>query len=82
MVDKKFDEKEANELKKICNHYFDKRKEFMKNTEFKVESVFGDVINQDIFGQKQISKLNDFSQNNVNISFSKKINLFEPRKEK
>ena len=38
-VDKKIDEKEAEDLKKIYNHYIDKRKEIMKNTNFKVEDV-------------------------------------------
>ena len=37
LVDKKYDEKEAQELKKIFNHYLDKRKEIMKNTSFKVD---------------------------------------------
>ena len=32
----------------------------MKNTSFKVEDVFGDVISKDIFSQEQITKLNDF----------------------
>ena len=41
MVDKKKYEKEALELKKICNHYHDKRKEIMKNTTFRVEDVVG-----------------------------------------
>ena len=44
MIDKKIDEKEASELKKICNHYLDKRKEIMNSTEFKVEDIFGDII--------------------------------------
>ena len=39
MFDKKIDEKEALELKKIYNHYIDKRSEFMKNTQFKVEDI-------------------------------------------
>ena len=39
MVDKKNDEKEAGELKKIYNHYIDKRKEIMKKTSFRVEDV-------------------------------------------
>ena len=43
MVDKKIDEKEAQELKKSYNHYIDKRSEIMKSTSFKVEDVFGDV---------------------------------------
>ena len=60
MVDKKIDEKEADELKKIYNHYIDKRSEIMENTSFKVEDVFGDVISKDNFSQEQITKLNNF----------------------
>ena len=60
MIDKKIDQKEAEELKKIYNHYLDKRKEIMKNTSFKVEDVFGDVISKDNFSQEQITKLNNF----------------------
>ena len=55
MVDKKIDQKEAEELKKIQNHYLDKRKDIMKNTHFEVEDVFGDIISKDIFRQEQIS---------------------------
>ena len=32
----------------------------MKNTQFKVEDVFGDVIRKVIFSQEQITKLNIF----------------------
>ena len=60
MVDKKIDEREAQELKKIYNHYIDKRSKIMKNTSFKVEDVFGDVISKDKFSQEQITKLNIF----------------------
>ena len=60
MIDKKIDEKEAQKLKKIYNHYLDKRKEIMKNTQFRVEDVFGDVISKDNFSQEQITKLNNF----------------------
>ena len=60
MVDKKIDEKEAQELKKIYNHYIGKRSEIMKKTNFKVEDVFGDVISKDNFSQEQITKLNKF----------------------
>ena len=61
MVDKKMiDEKEALELKKNYNHRIDKRKEIMKNTSFKVEDVFGDVIGRDNFSQEQITKPNKF----------------------
>ena len=59
-IDKKIDQKEAEELKMIYNHYLDK-KEIMKNTSFKVEDIFGDVLSKDKFSQEQITKLNNFS---------------------
>ena len=60
MIDKKIDEKEAMELKKIYNHYLDKRSEIMKNTSFRVEDVFDDVICKDSISPEQITKLNNF----------------------
>ena len=60
MIDKKIDEKEANQLKQIYNHYVDKKSEIMKNTQFKVEDVFGDVISKDTISTEQITKLNNF----------------------
>ena len=60
MIDKKIDEKEANELKQTYNHYIDKRSGIMKNTQFKVVDVFGDVISKDTFSEEQITKLNNF----------------------
>ena len=60
MIDKKVDEKEAQELKKLYNHYIDKRKEIMNSTKFKVEDFFGDVISKDSISSEQITKLNNF----------------------
>ena len=60
MVDKKIDEKESLEMKKIYNHYLDKRKEIMKNTSFKEEDVFGDIKNKDTISPEQITKLRIF----------------------
>ena len=60
MIDKKIDDKEAEQLKLIFNHYVDKRTEIMKNTSFRVEDVFGDVLSNDNFSQEQITKLNNF----------------------
>ena len=60
MIDKKNDEKEALELKKIYNHYLDKRKQIMDSTKFKVEDIFGDVISKDSISTEQITKLNNF----------------------
>ena len=47
MIDKKIDKKEAQELKKIHNHYVDKRKDIMDSTKFKIKDIFGDVISKD-----------------------------------
>ena len=33
----------------------------MRNTTFKVEDVFGDIISKDNFSQEQITKPNNFS---------------------
>ena len=60
MIDKKIDEREAEELKKIYNHFFGKRSEFMKNTSFKREDVFGDVVSEESFSQEQLTNLNEF----------------------
>ena len=60
MIDKKIDEKEGLEMKKIYNHYIDKRKEIMDSTKFKVEDIFGNVISKDSISPEQITKLNNF----------------------
>ena len=60
MIDKKTDQKAAEQIKQIYNHYIDKRKVNMKNTQFKVEDIFGDVLSKDNFSQEQITKLNNF----------------------
>ena len=60
MIDKKFDPKEADQLKQIYNHYIDKKEEIMKNTSFKVEDIFGEFISKDTISQEQIIKLNNF----------------------
>ena len=56
LVDNKTDEKEELELKKICNKYLDERNELMKNTQFKVEDNFGDVIGKGKNSQDQLFK--------------------------
>ena len=60
MIDKKIDQKEAEQLKQIYIHYVDKKSEIMKNTQFKVEDIFNEVINKDTISQEQIVKLNNF----------------------
>ena len=60
MIDKKINEKEAEQLKQIYNHYVDKKSEIMKNTQLKVEDIFTDVISKDTISTEQITKLNNF----------------------
>ena len=60
MFDKKIDEKEAEQLKQIYNQYVDKKYEIMKNTQFRVEDIFTDVISKDTISTEQITKLNNF----------------------
>ena len=55
MIDRKNDQKEAEQLKQIYNHYIDKRSEITIKTQFKVEDVFGNVISKDNFSQEQIA---------------------------
>ena len=57
---KKINEKETDQLKQIYNHYIDKKSEIMKNTSFKVEDVFTDVISKDTISPEQITNLNNF----------------------
>ena len=60
MIHKKIDEKESEQLKHIYKHYIDKKSEIMKNTQFKVEDVFTDVISKNTIYTEQITKLNNF----------------------
>ena len=52
--------KKTQELKKIYNHYVDKKSKIMKNTQFKVEDIFTDIISKDTISTEQITKLNNF----------------------
>ena len=60
MIDKKINEKESEQLKQFYNHYIDKKSEILRNTSFKVEDVFSDVISKDSISPEQITKLNNF----------------------
>ena len=60
MIDKKIDRKESEQLKQIYNHYIDKKSEILKNTQFKVEDIFDNVISKDTISTEQITKLNNF----------------------
>ena len=60
MIDKKIDQKEAEQVKQIYNRYIDKKAEIMKKTQLKVEDIFADVISKDSISPKQITKSNNF----------------------
>ena len=49
MIVKKFDQKEADQLKQIYNHYVDKREEIMNSTKFKVEDISSQWCNKKRF---------------------------------
>ena len=74
MIDKKIDEKEAEQLKQNYNHYLDNRSEILKTTPFKVEDVFGDVISKDSVSTEETTKLNNFFRKN-DVKIGIKINL-------
>ena len=54
MVDREIDEKWAVELKKICNHYLDKGKDIIKQTQLKVGDIFGDIEKDNISQGRKI----------------------------
>ena len=60
MVDKTVVEKEALELNKIYDLYIDKRKEIMKNTQFRVKYIFGDAISEVSISPDKTNKHNNF----------------------
>ena len=60
MIDKKINQIEAEGLKQIYNHYVDKKSEIMKNTSFKVEDIFNDIIHKYTISPETITKLNNF----------------------
>ena len=54
----------------------------MKNTQFKVEDIFGNIIKEQTISPEQITKLiTFFSQNDVNRNINSKPNFFKPGKE-
>ena len=60
LINEKIDQKEAEEIKKVYNPYLDQRKEIMKNTQFRVEDLFGVTSNEYFISQEPIKKLNVF----------------------
>ena len=56
LIYKNINQKEAEELKKVYNHYLDKRKEIVENTLFKLEDLFGDIISRGNISHDQIIK--------------------------
>ena len=54
---KKIDENETEELRKICNHYFDKKKRNHEKNYFFVEVKLGDVMSNASISPEKIAKL-------------------------
>ena len=59
MIDEKINDQEASQLKKINNHFLHKRTHIMKNTQFKVEDLFGYILGKECISSEQITKFND-----------------------
>ena len=53
-VDKNLKQEEAVDLKIIYNHYLDKKYDIMKNTQFRVEDTFCDILGKKSFSPEQI----------------------------
>ena len=56
MIVEKSDEKEAMKIKKIYNHYLDKPNDILKNTQYKVDDVFGDIYGNEGITSEQRPK--------------------------
>ena len=71
MIDENNDKKVANGWKMIYNHSLDKRTAIMKNTQFKIEDVFGGILGRESISPEQITELNTFSASIMKILFLK-----------
>ena len=78
---KKIDQKEANEVKKNYKQYLNRRKEVMRETEFRVADLFGDILINNSISQEKNKNLIIFSRNGVNINSKLNIPFLQPRKE-
>ena len=70
MIDKKPDDKRAQRIRKMYNHYLDKRSDVMKNAHFKVQDVFGATSGKEDFSRKQITNIIKFLVKMIWIIFS------------
>ena len=53
-------EKKPHNQKRIYNHYLDKTSGTMKNIQFKMEDIFGDVKAEESISPEQMKYLNNF----------------------
>ena len=58
MIERKIDQKETEQLKRIYTLYNDKGKEILNSTKFKVEVIIGDIISKDLISPEQVTKPN------------------------
>ena len=80
MIDKRIDEKEGGKLISTYDHYINKQDENRKWTQFKVEKVFGKIIQKDTNSPEQITKPNNFLAKYIYIYIKIGSNLFKPKK--
>ena len=69
IIDKKLDQKEADEKKLVPNLHLTKRNDFMKKTPFKLEDVFGDILKKVLYQKSNLLKLIFFQTNLCKYSF-------------
>ena len=60
MIDKRIDDKEAQDLRKVYEQNLHKTSDIMKNTQFNVDDVFGDILGIHSIPPKQKIKLFSF----------------------
>ena len=61
---------------KIYNHYLDKRREIMKNTQCKFGDIFDSIIGKNSISLKQTTKLKFFQQKQCEYKPKKHFKLF------
>ena len=82
MIVKKIEENEALELKKVYNRYLDKRKKIIKNTQFEIQDIFSDTINNDNISQDQVTKPNNFLRKYCEYEQKDQFNFLQAQQKK
>ena len=63
IINERYNDKEALELKKNYNHFLDKQNDIMKNTQCRFDKVLGDILGNDSVSTDQKTELKIFEPN-------------------